>query len=69
MTVRCDEGRVFHTTLGHVGPADGSRTTALDCVGFVTTFLRGTEWAATGAVTQQMPGDFPRADRTSIRCV
>lgn len=67
MTVGYGEGRVFHTTLGHVGPADGSRTTAMDCVGFITTFLRGTEWAAAGAVTQPVPVDFPTADRTSIR--
>jgi len=28
---------------------------------------RGTEWAATGAVTIPMPRDFPSADKTSIR--
>jgi type 1 glutamine amidotransferase len=67
MTIRYGRGRVFHTTLGHIGPADGSRTTAMDCVGFITTFLRGTEWAATGTVTQPVPADFPTAERTSIR--
>jgi len=69
MTVGCDKGRVFHTTLGHVGPADGSRTTAMDCAGFVTIFLRGTEWAAPGAVTLPVPTDFPTSERTSIRSV
>jgi hypothetical protein len=67
MTIRYGRGRVFHTTLGHIGPADGSRTTAMDCVGFIITFLRGTEWAATGIVTQPVPADFPTAEQTSIR--
>jgi type 1 glutamine amidotransferase len=67
MTVLYGKGRVFHTTLGHIGPADDSGTTAMDCVGFITTFLRGTEWAATGAVTQPVPSDFPTAERTSVR--
>jgi type 1 glutamine amidotransferase len=59
MTVRYGQGRVFHTTLGHVGPADGSRTTAIDGVDFVTTLQRGTEWAATGDVTLPAPRRFP----------
>jgi type 1 glutamine amidotransferase len=67
MTIRYGEGRVFHTTLGHVGPADGSRTTAIDCVGFIITLQRGTEWAATGDVTIPVPDDFPTPDRTSLR--
>jgi type 1 glutamine amidotransferase len=51
---------VFHTALGH-GPE------ALSCVGFIVTLQRGTEWAATGKVTQKMPADFPTADRVSVR--
>jgi type 1 glutamine amidotransferase len=54
------KGRVFHTTLGH---ADYS----MRCVGFITTLLRGTEWAATGKVTIEAPGDFPTADRSRSR--
>jgi uncharacterized protein len=54
------KGRVFHTTLGH-------DLVALQCVGFATTFQRGTEWAATGKVTQKAPADFPTADRASAR--
>jgi type 1 glutamine amidotransferase len=54
------KGRVFHTTLGHDIPA-------LSCVGFIATFQRGTEWAATGNVTQKVPADFPTADKVSIR--
>ena len=52
------KGRVFHTTLGH-------DVTALQCVGFATTFQRGTEWAATGKVTLKVPANFPSADRVS----
>ena len=54
------KGRVFHTTLGHDIPA-------LACVGFIATFQRGTEWVATGNVTQKVPADFPTADKVTIR--
>lgn len=60
MVVDYGKGRVFHTPLGH---ADYS----LECVGFITTFQRAAEWAATGKVTQKMPGDFPTADKVSKR--
>jgi len=60
MVIRFGKGRVFHTTLGH-------DIAALDCVGFIVTYQRGTEWAATGKVTQKVPADFPTADRTSTR--
>lgn len=60
LTISYGKGRVFHTTLGH-------DVTALRCVGFATTFQRGTEWAATGKVTQKAPADFPVADRVSLR--
>jgi hypothetical protein len=35
-------------------------------VGFVVTFDRGTEWAATGRVTQKVPENFPTADKVSL---
>lgn len=60
MVIEYEKGRVFHSTLGH---ADYSQ----ECVGFITTFQRGAEWAATGDVTQKVPDDFPTADRTSSR--
>jgi len=60
MVVSYGKGRVFHTTLGH-------DLAALSCVGFIATFQRGTEWAATGKVTQKVPADFPTADKTSTR--
>jgi hypothetical protein len=60
MVIDYHKGRVFHTTLGH-------DTEAFEAVGFITTFLRGTEWAATGKVTQKIPADFPSADKSSLR--
>ncbi len=60
MVIRYGKGRVFHTTLGHDVPA-------MQCVGFITTFDRGAEWAATGKVTQKVPKDFPTADQVSTR--
>lgn len=60
MVLRFGRGRIFHTTLGH-------DAAAMECVGFITTFLRGCEWAATGKVTQKVPPDFPTADQVSTR--
>ncbi len=57
MTVEYGKGRVFHTVLGH---ADYS----MNGVGFITTFQRGAEWAATGKVTIPVPKDFPTADKS-----
>jgi len=58
------QGRVFHTALGHNNGAD---ITAQRCVGFIATFQRGTEWAATGRVTQKAPADFPNETTVSLR--
>lgn len=60
MTIMYGKGRVFHTTLGHGGDA-------LRCVGFIVTLQRGTEWAATGKVTQKVPADFPTTEKISLR--
>ena len=60
MVISYGKGRVFHTTMGH-------DLAALNSVGFITTYQRGTEWAATGKVTQKVPVDFPSADKTSTR--
>lgn len=54
------KGRIFHTTFGHDG-------LALSSVDFVVLFQRGTEWAATGRVTQPVPADFPTANTVSYR--
>jgi uncharacterized protein len=60
MAVSYGKGRIFHTTLGHDVPA-------LSCVGFIVTLQRGTEWAATGKVTQKVPPSFPTANTVSFR--
>jgi uncharacterized protein len=60
MALSYSKGRIFHTTLGH-------DVAAMQCVGFITTLQRGTEWAATGKVTQKVPADFPTADKVSTR--
>jgi type 1 glutamine amidotransferase len=60
MVLNYGRGRIFHTTLGH-------DVAALSDVGFIATFLRGTEWAATGKVTQKVPPGFPTADTVSFR--
>ena len=54
------KGRVFHTMLGHAAEQ-------CKCVGFLTTLLRGTEWAATNKVTIPCPDDYPAADKVSLR--
>jgi type 1 glutamine amidotransferase len=59
-TVDYGKGRVFHTPMGHANESQ-------ECVGFITTFQRGCEWAATGKVTTKIPADFPSADKTSLR--
>jgi uncharacterized protein len=60
MTVDFGKGRVFHTPMGH---GDYS----MECVGYIATFLRGTDWAATGKVTEGIPDDFPTADEVRSR--
>ena len=60
MTINYGKGKVFHTPMGHI---DAS----VECVGFMTTLLRGSEWAATGKVTFPIPADFPTETKTSSR--
>lgn len=59
-TISFGKGRVFHTPMGH---GDYSQ----ECVGFISTFQRGTQWAATGKVTLPIPTDFPTAEKLSQR--
>jgi type 1 glutamine amidotransferase len=60
-TVRYGRGRVFHTALGHAPEQMRS-------VGFIVTLQRGTEWAATGRVTQvEVPEDMSTAEKVSLR--
>jgi len=62
-TIRYGKGRIFHTVLGHAPEQ-------MRCIGFIVTYQRGTEWAATGCVTQvDVPDDFPAADKVSLRTI
>jgi uncharacterized protein len=60
MVINYGKGRIFHTPMGH---ADYS----VSCVGFITSLLRGTQWAATGKVDIPIPADFPKSDSVSKR--
>ena len=60
MTIAYGKGRVFHTPMGH-------ETYSQECVGFITTLQRGSEWAAKGTVSVPIPADFPAADKVSSR--
>lgn len=59
-TVNYGKGRVFYTALGH-------DVSALQEDGFVSTFARGTEWAATGTVTLSPEGALPNRARNPLR--
>ena len=63
-TIGYGKGRAFNTALGH---ANELPLASIECVGFITTFQRGAEWAATGEVTQPVPADFPTATDVSKR--
>lgn len=64
MTITYGKGRIFHTVLGHADEGGGP---AMECVGFIVTFQRGAEWAASGKVTQKVPYDFPNVAGVSLR--
>ncbi len=60
MVLDYGKGRVFHDALGH-------DDYSYENVGFINSFLRGTEWAATGKVTIPICEDFPTAKENTIR--
>jgi len=57
MTITYHNGRIFHTVLGHVG--NEKVPYSMQDAGFILTFQRGAEWAATGQVKQPLPPDLP----------
>lgn len=65
-TVDYGRARIFHIMLGHCGPT-AENNPAMQCAGFQTLLLRGSEWAATGKVRQPVPKDFPTAASVSLR--
>lgn len=60
MVLDYGKGRVFHTTLGH-------DDYSCEGVGFIISFIRGVEWAASGKVTIPIPDDFPTAENSTSR--
>lgn len=64
MAITYGKGRIFHTAIGHADEGGGP---AMQCVGFIATFQRGAEWAASGNVTQPVPNDFPTASGVVLR--
>ncbi len=60
MTIKYGKGRIFHTILGH-------DDVSVECVGFITTLLRGSQWAANKKVTIPVPSDFPTESKSSSR--
>jgi type 1 glutamine amidotransferase len=67
MTVDYGKGRVFHSTLGHVGAKDQEPIASMNSVDYMVLLQRGTEWAATGRVTLPVPADFPTAAQIKVR--
>jgi type 1 glutamine amidotransferase len=60
MALSYGKGRIVHLPMGH-------DVMAMSSVDFVVLTQRGTEWAATGAVTHKAPANFPTADTVSYR--
>jgi type 1 glutamine amidotransferase len=63
-TLEFGKGRVFHTTLGH-------DTSAMQAPGFISSFARGVEWAASGKVTlpDRIHVDEPAANALRVTLV
>jgi hypothetical protein len=51
----------------HATGLTGDDINGISSVDFVVTLQRGTEWAATGRVTQKVPANFPAPDTVSYR--
>jgi uncharacterized protein len=60
MVLNYGKGRIFHYTPGH-------DVAAMSSVDYGVLLQRGTEWAATGKVTQKVPDNFPTATTVSYR--
>jgi type 1 glutamine amidotransferase len=65
-TVKYGKGKIFVTLLGHAGN-DPELRYSMECTGFQETLSRGSEWAATGAVTRKAPDDFPTEHVYTLR--
>lgn len=61
-TLKYGEGRTFHTALGH-------NLVAIRSPGFINTFARGCEWAASGRVTLPADVDAQSRDNNPVRAL
>jgi type 1 glutamine amidotransferase len=64
LTLKYGKGRIFHSVMGHTTT---KLSESFENVGFQVTFLRGTEWAATGRVKQKVPTEMPSEDKVLLR--
>jgi hypothetical protein len=60
MVLSYGKGRIFHLPMGH-------DVAAMASVDFGVLLQRGTEWAATGRVTQAVPASFPTETAVAYR--
>ena len=60
LTLNYGKGKIFHNMMGH-------EDYSMHCVGFITLLQRGTEWVASGKVTQEVPSNFPTKEKSSSR--
>jgi len=63
-TIKYGKGRIFQSVMGHT---TATLSDSFEDVGFQVTFLRGTEWAATGKVKQKLPAEMPSEDQVVLR--
>jgi hypothetical protein len=65
-TVTYGKGRVYTSTFGHVWAGD-TQPARMRCAGLQTVVVRALQWLARRPVTAPVPGDFPTAERVSVR--
>jgi uncharacterized protein len=63
-TLKYGKGRIFHSVLGHT---TDKLNESFQNLGFQITFLRGTEWAATGKVKQKLPELLPIENKAVLQ--
>ncbi len=64
LVLKYGKGRIFHSVMGHT---TAKLSESFENVGFQVTFLRGTEWAATGKVKQKVPTEMPTENKAVLR--
>lgn len=65
-TTTYGRGRVYTSTFGHVWKGD-TQPARMRCAGVQTVMVRALQWLGRRGVSSAIPGDFPTAERVSIR--